>query len=466
MTVPSRLIWALPFAAALSACADLAPTYVRPEPAVASAKDSGATSTRAGAARDAADLGWREFFTEPRLGGTIELALANNRDLRVALLNVQSARAQYRIQDAATGPTMTAGAAATRSGGTGFASNNFSASANLSAYELDLFGRVKNLNAAALQSYLASDEARRSVQISLVAATANAWLNLAADLEREQLTRQTLASRRQSLTLDTRRHDLGAITGLAMAQSQSSVDSARVDLAALATQVAQDRHALELLLGAALPDALTPASQESLSAVSLLPELPAGVPSSVLQRRPDVLQAEHQLQASTANIGAARAALFPRIALTASAGTASTELSGLFKSSNGNWSFGPGLSVPIFDGGGNRANVEIAEVNRDIAVAQYDKAVQTAFKEVRDALIERTMLTERLAAQAALLASSERQLSLARAQFQSGRTGMLEVLDAERSSYAAQQALIALRLTEQNNRIALYKVLGGGWKEQ
>jgi multidrug efflux system outer membrane protein len=323
---------------------------------------------------------------------------------------------------------------------------------------------VRNLSEAALQSYLATEAGRRSTEISLVAETANAWLSLAADLERQRLATQTLESRRTSFALDQRRHALGAITGLALAQSQSLVESARLDVAAYATQIEQDRNALELLLGTALPDALAPASAQNLAEASRLVELPAGVPAALLQRRPDVLQAEHQLRGSVASIGVARAAFLPRISLTAAAGTASSELSGLFKSGSGSWSIGPSLSLPIFDGGANAAALESARLDRDIAVAQYDKAVQTAFREVADALAARATLAERLAAQQALVASAERQLRLAEAQHRVGSTGMLEVLDAQRSFYAAQQALIALRLTEQGNRLELYKVLGGGWQ--
>lgn len=390
----------------------------------------------------------------------VELALANNRDLRVAALNVQRARAQFQVQDAQTLPGVNLSAAATRAK----AGDNVSVGLSLSAFELDLFGRVRNLSEAALQNWLATEAGQQSTHISLVAETANAWLSLAADLARQQLAQQTLDSRRASLALDDRRHALGAITGLALAQSQSQLESARLDVATYATQIEQDRHALELLLGTALPPELAPEATQNLSETSRLLELPSGVPSELLQRRPDVLQAEHQLQASVASIGAARAALFPRISLTGSAGSASRELSDLFKSGSGSWSFGPSLSLPLFDGGANAAALRSARIDREIALAQYDRAVQTAFREVADALAARSTLNERLAAQQALLASAERQLQLAEAQFRAGGTSMLELLDARRSLYAAQQALIALRLTEQSNRLQLYKVLGGGWQ--
>ncbi len=440
-------------AALLSGCVNLAPLHQQPVPAIPQ------PVRVAVPADNPAEVRRQDFFTDPRLRATVELALANNRDLRVSTLNVRRARAQYRIQDASRLPGVSATANASRSN----LGTSLSAGVGLSAFELDLFGRVSNLSEAALQSYLATDAGRRSAEISLVAEVANAWLTLAADLERQRLAAQTMATRRSSLALDQRRHALGAITGLALAQSQSLVESARLDVARYATQVEQDRNALELLLGAALPAELAPASEQNLSEPGRLVELPAGVPAELLQRRPDVLQAEHQLRASVAQIGVARAAFFPRISLTASAGAASNELSGLFKSGSGSWSFGPSLSLPLFDGGANAAALDSARLDRDIAVAQYDKAIQTAFREVADALSVRASLAERLAAQRALLASSERQLTLADALHRAGSTGMLEVLDAQRSLYAAQQALIDLRLTEQGNRLALYKVLGGGW---
>lgn len=451
--------WLLPALVSLAGCANLAPPYARPDPAVPHA-DQAAQAAQP-AASEAAELGWRAFFSDPRLRAVVGLALTHNRDLRVAALNVERARAQYRITDAARLPTLNAGASASRSDN----GSSLSASVGLAGFELDLFGRVKNLGEAALQSYLATDESRRSVQISLVAETANAWLSLAADLERQRLAQQTLDTRQRSYALTQRMHELGAITGLALAQAQSSVDSARVEIANYATLIAQDRNALELLLGAAVPAELLPRADEALGAVSALIELPAGVPSSLLQRRPDVLAAEHALRASLADIGVARAERFPRILLTASAGSASRELSGLFKSGSGSWSFGPSLSLPIFDGGASRAQVQVAELNREIALAGYDKAVQTAFREVADALAQRATLAERLAAQRSLNEATERQLRLAEAQFRAGSTTRLEVLDAQRSLYASQQALIALRLTEQSNRITLYKVLGGGWND-
>jgi outer membrane protein, multidrug efflux system len=437
---------------ALTGCANLAPGYTRPEAAVPHAEPS--------ASSDASALDWRAFFSNERLRGTVALALANNRDLRVAALKVDKARAAFQVTDAGRLPTVTASADATKTQ----SSSSKNLQLALSSFEIDLFGRVKNLSESAQQSLFATVETRRSTQISLVAEVANAWLTLAADLERQRLAQQTLESRQRTLELTHRQYVLGAITGLALAQAQTAMESARVDAAAYPATVAQDRNALELLLGTALPQDLQPTADDAQGTVSALVELPAGVPSSVLLQRPDVLAAEHSLIASHADIGAARAALFPTISLTASAGRSSSALSDLFKGGSGVWSYGPSISLPIFDGGATRASLRSAEVSRDIALATYDKTVQTAFGEVADALAVRATLSERLAAQQALNVSTTRQLQLAQAKYSAGSTTMLDVLDAQRSLYSAQQSMISLLLAEQSNRITLYKVLGGGWK--
>ena len=436
-------------------CVDLAPSYTRPAPAVPRAAEPAAT--------DPTELAWRSFFTDDRLRRLVGLALANNRDLRSALLNVEQARALARVSQALSLPSVNATASGERANGF----NNFSVQPAAVSYELDLFGAVKNQQASAQQTALASAESRRAAQIGLVASIAGAWLSLAGDLQQQLLAQQTLASLQRSHRLNERRHELGAITGLALAQSRTAVDSARVSLASTALQIEQDRHQLELLAGAAVPADLLPSADDSLTtSFSVLVDLPAGVPSSVLQRRPDVLAAEHQLQAAYANIGVARAALFPAINLTAAAGTASRALSGLFKAGSKSWSYGSGISLPIFDGGAGRANVEASQFARDAALAQYDKTIQIAFSEVADALSVRASLGERLAAQQALLDSSALQLRLAEATFAAGGSTQLDVLDAQRSFYSAQQSMISLRLAEQTNRLTLYKVLGGGWKDE
>ena len=466
---------ALLAAALLAGCANLAPVYSRPDapvpsqwPATSGAKTEGAVS---------ATTGWQGFITDDRLRRTIALALANNRDLRVAVQNIEKARAQYGVQRAELFPSVSATAGGTRQRTSAATSNSgessigsqYSASLGFSSYELDLFGRVRNLGESALQSYFQTEETRRSTQISLIASVATAWLQLAADEQRLLLARNTLESQRKSFDLVQRSHRLGAQSGLALAQAQSTVDSARADAAAFDSQVEQDRNALALLVGAMPPADLLPAAPASDTAAPadaarlLVP--PPDLPSSVLNRRPDVRAAEHALRASNADIGAARAAFFPRIALTASAGTASSTLSGLFAGGSQAWSFAPSISVPIFDGGANRANLRVAEAQQKIQIATYEKAVQTAFREVADALAERRTLAERLDAQRSLLGATSRSFELSQSLFRSGASSYLDVLDAQRAYYAAQQALIGLQLTEQTNRLTIYKTLGGGWEE-
>ncbi|MBN8757015.1 MULTISPECIES: efflux transporter outer membrane subunit [Variovorax] len=458
--------------AVLAGCVNLAPEYTAPASPVPQALPSSGVE-----APTPIDVSWRSFFVEPRLRGTIELALANNRDLRVAALNIERARAQYGIARASLFPTVEAGAGGSRSrtpgslstGGEARIGSQYSADLGLTSYEIDLFGRVRNLGESALQSYFQTEETRRSTQISLIASVATAWLQLAADEQRLLLARNTLESQRKSFDLVQRSHRLGAQSGLALAQAQSTVDSARADAAAFDSQVEQDRNALALLVGAMPPADLLPAAPASDTAAPadaarlLVP--PPDLPSSVLNRRPDVRAAEHALRASNADIGAARAAFFPRIALTASAGTASSTLSGLFAGGSQAWSFAPSISVPIFDGGANRANLRVAEAQQKIQIATYEKAVQTAFREVADALAERRTLAERLDAQRSLLGATSRSFELSQSLFRSGASSYLDVLDAQRAYYAAQQALIGLQLTEQTNRLTIYKTLGGGWEE-
>ena len=458
--------------AVLAGCVNLAPEYTAPASPVPQALPSSGVE-----APTPIDVGWRSFFVEPRLRGTIELALANNRDLRVAALNIERARAQYGIARAGLIPTVEAGASGSRSRTPGSLSTSgearigsqYSADLGLTSYEIDLFGRVRNLGESALQSYFQTEETRRSTQISLIASVATAWLQLAADEQRLLLARNTLESQRKSFDLVERSHRLGAQSGLALAQARSTVDAARADAAAFDSQVEQDRNALALLVGAMPPADLLPAAPASDTAAPataaqlLVP--PPDLPSSVLQRRPDVRAAEHALRASNADIGAARAAFFPRIALTASAGTASSTLSGLFAGGSKAWSFAPSISVPIFDGGANRANLRVAEAQQKIQIATYEKTVQTAFREVADALAERRTLAERLDAQRSLLDATSRSFELSQSLFRSGASSYLDVLDAQRAFYAAQQTLIGLQLTEQTNRLTIYKTLGGGWEE-
>jgi len=461
---------ALASALLLAGCVNLAPTYNRPEAPVPAAWPATASGA-GGLAAPAAEIAWRDFFVDGRLRRVVELSLDNNRDLRIALLNIEKARAAYGIQQADQLPSVSAsgGGTASRSSadlsssGRGSVSHQYSASLAMASYELDFWGRIRNLSDAALQNYLATEQSQRSTQISLVAEVANAWLTLSADQSRLALARDTLKSQQRSFELSGKRHDLGAASGLDLVSAQTSVESARADVAAYTAQVAQDRNALVLLVGGEVPDDLLPGALAPAASVSALVSVPADLPSSVLQQRPDVLAAEHTLRAANADIGAARAAFFPSITLTASAGTASDTLSRLFRSGNGIWSFAPAVHLPIFDGGANRASLASAQAEQAIQVATYEKTLQTAFREVADVLATRSTLDERLAAQQALADATAKLYDLTQARQRSGADSALDVLSSQRSLYSAQQTLITLRLAEQSSRITLYKVLGGGW---
>lgn len=450
---------------ALSACASMAPDYERAALPIASSWPDGAA---AGQTESAADLAWQEVYQDPRLQSVIQMALDQNRDLRVAVLNIEKARAQYRVQRASSWPGVDAGVSGTKSrtpaevAGTPSAveSESYSASLGVTAYELDLFGRVRSLNQVALQSYLSTAETRRAVQISLIAETATAWATLAADQDLLTVSRNTLKSSEESLALTRRRQEGGAANLLEVRQAETLVEQARGDLAAAQAQVAQDRNALTLLVGGEPPADLLP--QGDLRSLAIRHDLPAGIPSDVLARRPDILAAEHDLEGMNANIGAARAAFFPRITLTASTGSASTELSGLFGSGSGAWSFAPAISVPIFDGGANLANLRVAKVDRELAVARYEKAVQTGFREVADALAVQATLNERLNAAARLLIAAQDAERLSRIRYEQGIDSYLVLLDAQRTRYSAEKALVALWLVRAQTSATLYKALGGG----
>jgi NodT family efflux transporter outer membrane factor (OMF) lipoprotein len=446
---------ALLAASALSGCMQLAPRYERPAAPVP-ATFPNATSVPSGTA--AADLTWQDYFADPALRALIELALKNNRDLRVAVLNIEAVRAQYQLRRADQLPTLNAGLTASRAPGTG--GNNvsaYSAGLSVAAYEVDLFGRVRSLTDSAAAQVLASEESRRVVQISLIASVANQYLALAADEELLDLTLRTLDTREQSLKLTQLRFDNGAASELDLRQAQTLAEAARVTLAQQRRQRELDRNALALLLGQALPE--WPAAPGRVSAIALA-DVPAGVPSEVLLRRPDVAQAEQQLVAANASIGAARAAFWPRITLTASAGTASTQLSDLFK--DGAWSFAAQLLQPIFDAGRNRANLAVAEVQRDIAVAQYERAIQAAFRDVADALAGRATLDDQVRATQAQADAEQARYRLSELRFRNGVSSSLELLDAERSLFAAQQAVVQTRLALLQNRVSTYRALGGG----
>jgi multidrug efflux system outer membrane protein len=419
----------------------------------------------------ASDIGWRDFFLDTRLQQLITLALANNGDLRVAVLNIDQARAQYRIQRAALLPSLDATGSFTREklpssltyGISTPINNVVDAGLSITAYEVDLFGRVRSMTHSALQKYVAQVEARRSAQLSLIAEVANAYLTLASDRELERLAQRTLQSQLDSLALEQKRHETGTVSALDLVQSQTTVEQARVDAARFEGHVAQDMDALTLLVGTSFEPALLPTQFDSKT--TGLDPLPPGLPSAVLLRRPDVLEAEHTLRAANADIGAARAAFFPDISLTANLGSASYQLSNLFKSGTGTWAVEPVLSLPIFHGGALLGGLDAAHVNEKIALAQYDKTIQSAFREVADALALTATLNRQSAAQESLAAATSRAYALATRRHAVGRDSYLEVLDSQRSDYAARQALITTRLAEQSNRVTLYKALGGGWLE-
>lgn len=441
--------------AALAGCMNLAPSYERPASSVpptlpvAAAASAGAMPT------------WQALLQGERLRQVVEQALANNRDLRVALLNVERSRAQLRLADADRWPTVSAALNASRAPSTkGVEANSWQAGLQLSSYELDLLGRVRNLDDAAAASLLATEAAGRSARLALVTQTAGAWLTLAADQELLLLARQSQVSRDETLRLTTLREQVGAASGLELNVAQTLSASARASVAQLSRQVAQDRNALNLLVGQAVPDAQLPEPQ-GLGSTEWLAAVPAGASSELLLARPDVIQAEQQLVAAHFNIGAARAARFPRIVLSGSGGQVSPTLAGLVSGGSFAYTLGASAAVALFDAGRNQANVQVAEVNRDVAVAQYDKAVQTAFREAADALQAQATWREQVQAQLDLLDAERERTRLTRLKLNHGAASLTEVLDAERSLVAAQQGAVQTRLGEWLNRLALYKALGG-----
>ncbi len=451
-------------AMALSACSFI-PTYERPAAPVASSfpADSAVATGAAPSAAAAADIAWQDFFKDARLKRLIELSLQNNRDLRVAVLNIEQARAQFQVRRADELPTVNAGINGTRGPvASGATTSTYTAGLSVTAYELDFFGRVRALSQAAQAQLLGSEEARKTVQISLIAAVANTYLSMLADDELLRATRETLGTRQESLRLTQLKFDNEAASKLELSQAQSLLEGAKAAYAQTTRQRALDENALVLLVGQPLPADL-PAGLP-ITAQGMLPDLPAGVPSELLTRRPDIRHAEQQLLANNANIGAARAAFFPRITLTGSFGVVSNDLDTLFSNGTTAWTFVPQLLVPIFDHGRNQANLESAKVARDIAVAQYEKAIQTGFREVSDALAGRATLSEQLRAQTAQQAAEQTRMDLTDLRFKHGASNAFDVLDAQRSLFAAQQAAVQVQSQQVQNLVTLYKVLGGGWK--
>lgn len=455
----------------LTAGCTLAPKYNRPESPVPTKWPVSSAYIYAENAADetavlASSLDWREFMPDEKLQKVIETALNNNRDLRVAVLNVERAKAYYGIQRAELLPSVNAvGSWAKQhvpadlsSTGSSMTTERYDVNLGVAAWEIDLFGRIRSLKDKALEEYLATDEARRSAKLALVSAVAQAYAALAADREALQVAASTLKTQEALYDLIKKRYDAGIASEIDLKRAQSQVDTARGDIARYTQVVAQDENALNLLAGSPLPAELLP---QNLSGLAMPKDISAGLSSEILLQRPDVLAAEHQLKAAYANIGAARAAFFPRIALTTYAGTASAELSGLFKSGSGAWSFAPQIVMPIFDARTWSA-YQVTKVEREIAVAQYEKAIQSAFREVADALAEKSMVGQRLAAQQSLVDALTETCRLAELRYTKGIDSYLSVLDAQRTLYGAQQGYILLRLARINNLVTLYKSLGGG----
>lgn len=451
--------------ALLSACS-MNPMYVRPDAPVATAFSADA----AGTSGAATDIGWREFFPDQRLQVLIASALENNRDLRTAALRMEEARALYNVQSADLLPTLNGTAADVRSRTPGsltpfnrsLVASNYQVGFSLASFELDFFGRVRSLNQAALASYLATAEAKRSAQLSLVGEVAKAYLAERGYAEQLSLAQQTLEGRQKAYDLARQRVEVGASSEFDLRLSESLVQTTRVALLTLQRQRAQAENALTLLVGKPLTN--LPAAP-SLSSENIITTIPAGVPSDLLIHRPDILAAEQRLKATNANIGAARAAFFPRISLTAGLGTSSSALSGLFAGGSESWTFAPQLVLPIFDAGRNSSNLTLAEVRKNIAVADYEKTIQIAFREVSDALAARGLLDQQTSAQQAVVDAQAQRLKLADLRFQNGIANALDVVDAQRELFSAEQSLVQIRQLRLTNAVDLYRALGGGLKE-
>ncbi|HOV19631.1 MAG TPA: efflux transporter outer membrane subunit [Ottowia sp.] len=490
ITPPGRLA-ALALAAMLAGCSFI-PPYQQPAAPVASQWPAPSGADPTDATRAAADLPWQDFVQDPALRELVELALQNNRDLRVAVQNIEQARAQYQIQRAAQLPALTGSLSEQRTvpnanadaNGQPKVSSLYTLGVGISSWELDFFGRVAALKDVALSSYLATEEALKTTQMSLIANVITAGLQLKSDTELLGLAERTLATREQSLQLTQLRLDNGAATALDQQLAQSQVANAQAARAQQQRLRAQDINLLTLLVGQPLPERLlpavptaaAPAPQPDLAQMASVPApvaalpafapVPAGLPSDLLLRRPDIRAAEQQLIGANANIGAARANFFPRITLTASVGRVSTDLDGLLGSGGtGAWTFAPSISLPIFDGGRNQANLDVAKAGRAIAVAQYEKAIQSAFREVADALAGRATLMDQLDALQAQATAERERYRLTDLRYRNGVASHLDLLDAQRSLFSIEQALAQGQLAERSNEVLLYKALGGGWTE-
>lgn len=465
----------------LAAGCTLTPRHQRPAAPVAPAFPAGAAGAEPSLAPSIAtpaaagavatpDLGWRDVFGDERLRALVALALRNNRDLRIAALNVELTQAQYRIQRAPLLPSVSGSGVVARqqlsapqSPTRGQVTGTLYTVGGALSWELDLFGRVRSLGAAALEQYLATEEARRAAEISLVAQVATQYLAERALDDQVALARGTLEAVESALQLQRRTYDAGRTNELDLRTAESQVETARFNLAAALQQRDRAANALVLLVGQPLPADLPPPAP--LDAQTLLADLPAGLPSEALLRRPDVAGAEHALRSATAQIGAARAAFFPSISLTAGVGSASSDLDGLFGAGSGFWSFIPRIDVPLFRGGALRASLDVAEVRKDVQVAQYERTIQLAFREVADALVSRAALEAQLEAQLRRVEAEQRRYALSDLRYRKGVDSYLVLLTAQRDLFAAQQQLIQSRLARLTNLVDLYRALGGGWRE-
>lgn len=445
----------------LAGCS-LAPDYQRPDVDIINAW------TPAEQQPAAMPMGWESVFDDAALQQLIQLGLESNKDLQIALLNVELYRKQYQIQRAELIPSLTLNGAGTRTASSAFSGNSsissaYSVTAGMTSYELDLFGKIRNLKDEVLETYLAQEQVKRSTRLTIIANIVTAYLTWVADTEQLKLAQENLKIEEDNNRLVTLRYDQGIDSSVVQAQAQASYEDMLVTLSRYQRLVDQDRYALVLLLGAELPTDFKPA--EKLEAVNIA-TVGAGLPSTLLNQRPDILAAEHSLRAANANIGVARAALFPSISLTANAGTESSELSGLFDSGSGAWTFAPSISLPIFNSGALRRDVEVAEIENQIAVKQYEKAVQSAFTDVSDALTALSGYATELENQNKALKSYQRYFDLADLRYQSGVDSMLTRLDAQSSLVSSQQASITARLALYQSQIDLYKALGGGWDQE
>lgn len=457
-SISGRSIAVSALALALTACQSMR----GPEPVAQANLPTSYLSNASGTS--IAEQGYKDFFADQRLLQVIDLALTNNRDLRTATLNIQRAQQQYQIAENNQLPTIGASGGILRQDtlSTNKPITSYNVGLGVTAYELDFWGRVKSLKDNALDSYLATASARDATQISLIGQVAQAWLNYSFATAQLKLADQTLKAQLDSYNLNKKRFDVGIDSEVPVRQAQVSVETARNDVANYKTQIAQAQNLLNLLVGQQVPDNLLP--KQRVTRISNSSAFASGLPSDLLNNRPDVKAAEYQLSAAGANIGAAKARLFPTISLTGSAGYASTDLSDLFKSGAFVWSLGPSLDIPLWDWGTRKANIKISETDQQIALSDYEKSIQSAFREVNDALATRENIGDRLAAQKRLVEATNTTYKLSNARFRAGIDSFLSVLDAQRSSYTAEQGLLLLEQANLNNQVEVYKTLGGGIK--